>query len=274
MQHQLFTSFAYFPRLGRILASVNAAVLLSFLISQDVDPNSPYGVHKSVDALFNETGLSYEAQRTARRVLRRKGILTESHRRLEHKIYYRVDRGALRKLIEENPPLHMSAPQVENQEADIASGNGESPSRRGRRALNGEHSSQAENGGGTVDIGKSRAELTSSDSQFPTSEVGIASRPALSVNPEFGTTCWLAPHVCVDWRALLLQLARAGYSTTAIERRIGIGHSTLMGWKNGNAQPSHPKGERLVAFWLTTLGVAREMLPMRSTPLSRAKVRT
>lgn len=75
----------------------------------------------------------------------------------------------------------------------------------------------------------------------------------------------------VDWNALFLQLQREGYSTPDIEHFTGIRRSTFMGWKNGGAQPNHPTGERMIAFWCQALGKERHALPMKAVEWSAAK---
>jgi len=84
----------------------------------------------------------------------------------------------------------------------------------------------------------------------------------------------LAPTVdlVVDWNALFLQLQREGYSTPDIEHFTGIRRSTFMGWKNGGAQPTHPTGERMIAFWCQALGKERQALPMKPIEWSAAKI--
>lgn len=86
------------------------------------------------------------------------------------------------------------------------------------------------------------------------------------------TTFKPLPDSCVDWNEVFIQLRRAGYSALDIEHFTGIRHSTFMGWKNGGAQPNHPTGERMIAFWSQTLGRSRDMLPMRRIELSAAKI--
>lgn len=83
---------AYYPRLARFFGSVNAAILFAQLHywSQCVD--SELGVYKTSD---DETGLSYREQVTARKYLRSRNFLIETLRRLEHRVYYRLDMDAV-----------------------------------------------------------------------------------------------------------------------------------------------------------------------------------
>lgn len=76
----------------------------------------------------------------------------------------------------------------------------------------------------------------------------------------------------VDWKEVFLQLQREGWSTHEIAHFTGISKSTFMGWKNDDAQPRHPEGERMIAFWSQALAKHREQLPMKPMPMSAAKV--
>ncbi|WP_250528821.1 hypothetical protein [Caballeronia sp. ATUFL_F1_KS4A] len=62
---------------------------------------SELGVHKTSEELCEETGLTYEEQRAARRALKKSGVLIETEKRLEHKIYFRIDEDALERLVED-----------------------------------------------------------------------------------------------------------------------------------------------------------------------------
>ncbi|KVC52300.1 hypothetical protein [Burkholderia stagnalis] len=86
------------------------------------------------------------------------------------------------------------------------------------------------------------------------------------------TTFQPLPESCVNWNEVFVQLRRAGYSVLDIEHFTGIRHSTFMGWKNGGAQPNHPNGERMIAFWSQALAMSRDMLPMRPMEYSAAKI--
>ncbi|WP_439671443.1 hypothetical protein [Cupriavidus necator] len=76
----------------------------------------------------------------------------------------------------------------------------------------------------------------------------------------------------VDWHALLIQLQRAGQSTSKIAAGSNVRRSTFLGWKNGGAQPRHPEGERMIAFWCRVTGKGRADLPMRPVELSAARM--
>ncbi|WP_302356653.1 hypothetical protein [Alcaligenes sp. YSL9] len=58
------------------------------------------GVHKESKQWEDETGLSYREQATARKKLRDLGLLIETPERLNHRIYYKLDREAFNAWIE------------------------------------------------------------------------------------------------------------------------------------------------------------------------------
>ena len=49
------------------------------------------GIYRTADEIEVETGLSRDEQRTARRKLRERGVLIETEKRIEHRIYYKLD---------------------------------------------------------------------------------------------------------------------------------------------------------------------------------------
>lgn len=273
MQHKIPTPFTYHPGLALALGNVNAAVLLSYLLTQDNDLLAQQGVHKTVDELASATGLSYEAQRTARRRLRAIGLLIESVKRLEHKIFYRIDRRALRRFLPDGTTLAQSILNSDINASHASSGNGESPSRQisPDRSQNERQTipQQARQDPSGTSARTQPAPLNRNPSRFEEFRLGGAP----SLNARILIASRMPSHTCVDWRTLLLQLGMSGYSTTTIERLIGISHGTLMGWKNNDVQPSHPKGERLIAFWSMALNRPREALPMRPVTLSRARIK-
>lgn len=82
---------AYYPALRSITGSTTATILLCWLI--DLAGTGRDGqdgwIQKSSSQIEEETGLSYEEQKTARAKLRQAGLLEERHARLEHAIYFR-----------------------------------------------------------------------------------------------------------------------------------------------------------------------------------------
>ncbi|WP_250483283.1 hypothetical protein [Caballeronia sp. GaOx3] len=87
---------------------------------------SELGVHKTSEELCEETGLTYEEQRAARRALKKSGVLIETEKRLEHKIYFRIDEDALERLVEDG---HASEDDESAEWENPISRNGKSPVR-------------------------------------------------------------------------------------------------------------------------------------------------
>lgn len=90
---------AYYPGLVKHLGSVNAVLLFCQFFYWSDKTENDIGVYKSVEDIEKETGLSYREQATARKQLITKGVLIETHKRLEHRIYYRIDRDRLDALL-------------------------------------------------------------------------------------------------------------------------------------------------------------------------------
>lgn len=82
---------AYYPELAKHLGGVSSTVLFCQMTYWMDKLTSDLGVHKTSDEIEGETGLSYEEQRTARKKLRNLGVLIETNKRLEHRIYFKVD---------------------------------------------------------------------------------------------------------------------------------------------------------------------------------------
>ncbi|MBG3014546.1 replication protein [Proteus faecis] len=82
---------AYFPGLVKRLGSVNAVIFFSQIFYWQDKADSKLGVYKTSEEIESETGLSYREQLTARKHLVSRGILIETNKRLEHKIYYLID---------------------------------------------------------------------------------------------------------------------------------------------------------------------------------------
>lgn len=82
---------AYYPGLVKRFGSINAVIFFSQIFYWQDKTDSELGVYKSSEDITAETGLSYREQLTARKHLVKRGILIETDRRLEHKIYYRID---------------------------------------------------------------------------------------------------------------------------------------------------------------------------------------
>ena len=95
---------AYYPALVERLGSVNAALFfcqIFFHTGKEWDPE--LGIYKSASDIQKEAGLSVDEQRTARKHLRNRGVLVETVRRLEHRIYYRLNLSKFDDLLSPNP---------------------------------------------------------------------------------------------------------------------------------------------------------------------------
>lgn len=86
---------AYFPELARRFGSINAAILFAQIFYWSSRTKNPLGVFKTSAEWEQETGLTYREQVTARRILVGHGVLIETEKRLEHRIYYRLDISSL-----------------------------------------------------------------------------------------------------------------------------------------------------------------------------------
>lgn len=86
---------AYYPRLAKFFGSVNAAIFFSQLFYWQDRADSELGVFKTSEEWTEETGLSYREQVTARKHLVELGLLVETHKRLEHRIYFKLNLAAI-----------------------------------------------------------------------------------------------------------------------------------------------------------------------------------
>ena len=114
---------AYYPKLAKPLGSVNAAILFGhFFYWHDKTENS-LGVYRTAEEIEDETGLSVQEQRTARDKLKKRGVLIETEKRIEHRIYYKLDLNAFDDLMlqhsgsEEStaPKCNINSPEMQNQ---------------------------------------------------------------------------------------------------------------------------------------------------------------
>ena len=87
---------AYYPVLARLVGGVKAAVFLCQLLYwRDRSSHPDREIYKTLAEIEEETGLTKEEQRTARRELVVRKLLYERYARLEHRLYYRIDLDAL-----------------------------------------------------------------------------------------------------------------------------------------------------------------------------------
>lgn len=96
---------AYYPGLVKVMGSPHAVIFFSQIFYWQDKAHAEEGVHKTREAIETETGLTFEQQATARKQLVSRGILVETHKRLEHKMYFRVDCDRLDEIINENSNL-------------------------------------------------------------------------------------------------------------------------------------------------------------------------
>lgn len=107
---QLGQPIAYYPQLAKPLGGVTAAILFGQLFFWQDKTSNPLGVYKTQAEIEQETGLSRREQETARKKLVELGVLVETHKRLEHRIYFKLDLAKFDALMDDireatNPPL-------------------------------------------------------------------------------------------------------------------------------------------------------------------------
>lgn len=120
---------AYYPGLVKRFGSVNAVIFFSQIFYWQDKTESELGVYKSAEDITSETGLSYREQLTARKHLVKRGVLIETDKRLEHKIYYRIDCDQLDQIMSQpidNLPNAQSA-TGESHNRDFAEQQNEQP---------------------------------------------------------------------------------------------------------------------------------------------------
>ena len=84
-------AIAYYPQLSIYLGNPSAGILLSQLIYWHDKTENSLGVYKTSAEWNEETGLSYRHQATARTLLKKLGLITETEKRLEHKLYFKLN---------------------------------------------------------------------------------------------------------------------------------------------------------------------------------------
>lgn len=121
---------AYYPKLTKPLGGVNAAILFGHFFYWNDKTQYELGIYRTAEEIEIETGLSVQEQRTARAKLRERGVLIETEKRIEHRIYYKLNLDAFDDLMlqhsgsEEStaPKCNINSPELQNQH----SGNEES----------------------------------------------------------------------------------------------------------------------------------------------------
>lgn len=114
---------AYYPKLAKPLGSTNASILFSHFFYWHDKTQHELGIYRTAEEIELETGLSVQEQRTARNKLKERGILIETEKRIEHRIYYKLDLDAFDELMlqhsrsEEStaPKCNINSPELQNQ---------------------------------------------------------------------------------------------------------------------------------------------------------------
>ena len=82
---------AYFPKLGKYIGCVKAGIFLGQMVFWSDKTDSPLGVYKTSDQIEEETGLSYREQMSARKKLVALGLISETYKRLDHRMYFKFN---------------------------------------------------------------------------------------------------------------------------------------------------------------------------------------
>ncbi|EIZ8652455.1 hypothetical protein MQY84_005139 [Escherichia coli] len=93
---------AYYPGLVKYMGSPHAVIFFGQIFYWQDKAHAAEGVHKTREEIQHETGLTFEQQAVARKHLVSRGILVETNKRLEHKMFYRIDCERLNEIINEN----------------------------------------------------------------------------------------------------------------------------------------------------------------------------
>jgi hypothetical protein len=91
---------AYFPSMAKFLGGVKCAILFcqAFYWSERADEDRQGWFWKSQQELADETGLTIEELRAARKVLAEKGILRSRYDRIHHRLYFKINKPRLDEL--------------------------------------------------------------------------------------------------------------------------------------------------------------------------------
>ncbi len=82
---------AYFPKLSIYLGCINAGVFLGQMVFWSDKTDNPLGVYKTSEEITKETGLSYKQQVSARKKLVSLGLISETYKRLDHRLYFKFN---------------------------------------------------------------------------------------------------------------------------------------------------------------------------------------
>uniref|UniRef100_UPI0021A6E95C hypothetical protein n=1 Tax=Neisseria gonorrhoeae TaxID=485 RepID=UPI0021A6E95C len=114
---------AYYPKLAKPLGGVNAAILFGHFFYWNDKTQYESGIYRTAEEIEIETGLSVQEQRTARAKLRERGVLIETEKRIEHRIYYKLNLDAFDDLMLQHsgggestaPKCNINSPELQNQ---------------------------------------------------------------------------------------------------------------------------------------------------------------
>ena len=114
---------AYYPKLAKPLGGVNAAILFGHFFYWHDRTQHELGIYRTAEEIEIETGLSVQEQRTARAKLRERGVLIETEKRIEHRIYYKLNLDAFDDLMVQHsgseestaPKCNINSPELQNQ---------------------------------------------------------------------------------------------------------------------------------------------------------------
>lgn len=82
---------AYFPKLGKYIGCVKAGIFLGQMVFWSDKTDNPLGVYKTSEQIEEETGLSYREQASARKKLVALGLISETYKRLDHRLYFKFN---------------------------------------------------------------------------------------------------------------------------------------------------------------------------------------
>ena len=114
---------AYYPKLAKPLGSTNASILFSHFFYWHDKTQHELGIYRTAEEIELETGLTVQEQRTARDKLKKRGVLIETEKRIEHRIYYKLDLDAFDELMLQHsrskestaPKCNINSPELQNQ---------------------------------------------------------------------------------------------------------------------------------------------------------------
>ncbi len=67
----------------------------------------------------------------------------------------------------------------------------------------------------------------------------------------------------IDWFQILLDIQRRGYTLQTLAAAVDIPRTTLIGWRDLDATPRHPDGERVISLWCQVTAQTRDEIPRR-----------